>query len=724
MKKFLFIISFLFFCLTFSLINSIQLQNEINKLLYDNKTSLYIDYKQDIDYTEFINSLYSFSSNHKVSIEQYTYLDDRSVNIYRSNFNTFDKNLLKNGRLPKMDSKEFISNQKLYMSDKDRIGTLNIPDSILNISLYSFNSIENSGISNIMYISSNTKDFEEETIKFLSNYGKVRVMDKLDSTFSLTDTKQLIAVGIAFVLLLLSIVYYLELHVKKIGIMKLLGWNEKSIVSYFAKKILLSISCTSFISFFLILVYQYGKGALFHVLQFFTTSLVLTIIILLLIFLLIISLFYIRLFNMQLNNILKGKENTRNLNIVNNTSKIVITILVFFFVGKSLTNIKTLNVELEQLKFWKNTKNIYSLSLTNLPSDDLQLDRKINDHFLELYHKLTIEKQAFMINAENFTVVDFKGEPKYFYQTNIKNEQDLFGIYGKSVVIDTNYLKVNPIYGVLSENPLDNIEKDSNTLNVLVPEKLKDKEAIIKEELVKGFYFQKVKVKDIYNKDANQELEKISKDDLKVNIIYVKNNQKYFTYSVRFGSPTENYKITDPIAILFNDSIDTSFIKAYATKSIYFKDSSNKPYKNIEPLLNESKTKGHVAFVTSVFSTANTKIVYLENEVKTTLTILLTLALLSFTLLSNTAFLFHKINKQKIQVMYLLGKGFYEINKPVLLFNNLILIFNIIVFYIIYKDILIVFFGSILIISEWIILKIMDNYLLKKNISHLLKEGR
>ncbi|HDR4589519.1 TPA: hypothetical protein QCQ70_004251 [Bacillus cytotoxicus] len=723
MRKLLFLMALIFFCLTFSLVNSYQVQNENAKLLYKNKTKVYLDYKDDFNYKEFIDNMIAFSYKHNISIEQQVYTNEENLNVYHSNLNIFDKNLLKSGRIPSKDGKEFLSN--IENNNKYQSGTLNIPSSTMNISVYSFNNLENSGIGNSLYISSTNADNERDTIEFLSNYARISSVEKVDIGTPITDIKLLISVSITFIFLLLSTIYFLELNVKKIGVLKLLGWDENHITFYYLKKILVSITCAAFVSLAAMLFYYFCKGTMIHVTSFLIISLVLTFIVLLLSSLLTISLLYFRIFEMQLNNILKGKENTKKLNIINSGSKIIITIMIFYFIGKTSMHIVNLNNELEQLKYWNSTKDIYSLSLTNIdPNNDLKLDKKINDRFLELYHQLDEKKQAFIIDATNFLVVPSKEEIKYSYQTHVKNEHDLYGIYGKSIIIDKNYLKVNPIKGVLSDNPLINLKSNSNTLNVLVPEKLRDKEEVIRTTLLNDFYFQKVEVKDIYNKDSNKPLESTTKESLNINIIYVKNNQKYFTYSADFGSPKENYKITDPIAIIFNDTVDTSFIKAYASKCLYFKDTSNEPYKSIEAYLDDSKTKSNVNFVSSVFNTANNKIVYIKNEMEVSLTVVITLAFLSFILLINNIFLFHKINYQKIQVLHLFGQNFWQINKPVLLFNGCILALNTVCFYIINRDFFTLFYGVIMIISEFIIIKITHRYLLQRNISSLLKEGR
>lgn len=187
----------IFFCLTFSLVNSYQVQNENAKLLYKNKTKVYLDYKDDFNYKEFIDNMIAFSYKHNISIEQQVYTNEENLNVYHSNLNIFDKNLLKSGRIPSKDGKEFLSN--IENNNKYQSGTLNIPSSIMNISVYSFNNLENSGIGNSLYISSTNADNERDTIEFLSNYARISSVEKVDIGTPITDIKLLISVSITFI---------------------------------------------------------------------------------------------------------------------------------------------------------------------------------------------------------------------------------------------------------------------------------------------------------------------------------------------------------------------------------------------------------------------------------------------------------------------------------------------------------------------------------------------
>lgn len=76
-----------------------------------------------------------------------------------------------------------------------------------------------------------------------------------------------------------------------------------------------------------------------------------------------------------------------------------------------------------------------------------------------------------------------------------------------------------------------------------MPEKYHNMENQIIEAYRDFFYLQKVTATDYYNQEAgiNETLD-IMPEDLSIHIIYVKDEQKYFTYRDDCAVLTDNYK--------------------------------------------------------------------------------------------------------------------------------------------------------------------------------------
>ncbi|EMG28409.1 hypothetical protein LFLEISCH_06024, partial [Listeria fleischmannii subsp. fleischmannii LU2006-1] len=68
----------------------------------------------------------------------------------------------------------------------------------------------------------------------------------------------------------------------------------------------------------------------------------------------------------------------------------------------------------------------------------------------------------------------------------------------RSVKIDANYLRLNPIRAIDGQNALTKIIDDKNTLNILVPYKQKINETKIVQNYNDWFYFQKIVVANMY----------------------------------------------------------------------------------------------------------------------------------------------------------------------------------------------------------------------------------
>ncbi|MDK2600350.1 hypothetical protein QO179_21415 [Bacillus stercoris] len=139
--------------------------------------------------------------------------------------------------------------------------------------------------------------------------------------------------------------------------------------------------------------------------------------------------------------------------------------------------------------------------------------------------------------ADNYSVLERKGgKPIYFYTLNSTKENEVYSPSGRNVTISPNYLKINPIIGIKGKQiTKKQLNLDPNTLNLLVPKKY----AKFKEKIIKAykeqFYFQKVEVENMYNKEIGHTSNALKKDRLKINIIYTENSQKYFTFNSELG---------------------------------------------------------------------------------------------------------------------------------------------------------------------------------------------
>ena len=96
--------------------------------------------------------------------------------------------------------------------------------------------------------------------------------------------------------------------------------------------------------------------------------------------------------------------------------------------------------------------------------------------------------------------------------------------------MNENYLKYN-FTKTKYESIKDKVNYNENVLNILVPEELKKYENEIYENYLYDFYMKNVEIENLYNESLNLPMNTSKESDFKVNIIYIDNNQGYFTYN-------------------------------------------------------------------------------------------------------------------------------------------------------------------------------------------------
>ena len=283
---------------------------------------------------------------------------------------------------------------------------------------------------------------------------------------------------------------------------------------------------------------------------------------------------------------------------IKKVSYIVLT-SVFIAVQLTLSNAtndaQRLKDKQHTLSYWNKTKNIYTINFQGYDSsvvEDSLEARNINDELEKFYQKSKDKLKIFIINSDNYEKEsDGRGNQRYEFEYAGDKEEQIYSPAGRSIQIDENYLKRNPIQTCNGKAISKLIDYNQNTLNILVPEQYKKYEKKIIKNYKENFYFQKVTIDNYFRKNMNKPKNMLKKDKLSINIIYVKSNQSYFTYDSDTGN--DKNQIIDPIAVIYTGGVDSSCIASmYAgdtvSGSIYFEDNSKKQgraYRKVEALL-------------------------------------------------------------------------------------------------------------------------------------------
>ena len=159
-----------------------------------------------------------------------------------------------------------------------------------------------------------------------------------------------------------------------------------------------------------------------------------------------------------------------------------------------------------------------------------------------------------------------------------------------SVQVSREYFKWNPIETANGSDLAEQIVQDDLTLNLLVPEQYRDMEQEILAAWREYFYFEKVEAENDYNEMAGEKEQlDIAEDQLAVNIIYVKDGQRYFTYRSDCASADGNW-ITDPLVQIYTGNIHCNYAHSFLTQWTYIPSEAGSPenaYKEIAPYIME-----------------------------------------------------------------------------------------------------------------------------------------
>lgn len=230
---------------------------------------------------------------------------------------------------------------------------------------------------------------------------------------------------------------------------------------------------------------------------------------------------------------------------------------------------------------------LFTTVVTYTGEDDDAEYLKIAGRSQKLVALLEEKAGAFVMDAYNYQAMDEEGTPLYTMNTHSYPVE--FAPTGQTVRVSKNYFLHNPVKTADGSNLVENLIYDDLTLNLLVPEKYRDREEEITAAYRERFYFEKVTAENAYNEmaDIPDRLE-LSEEELKVHIIYVKDGQRYFTYRSDCAQKTGGW-ITDPVVQIYTGNIHCNYAHSFLTQWLYltFEGNAEEAYRSILPYIEE-----------------------------------------------------------------------------------------------------------------------------------------
>ena len=339
----------------------------------------------------------------------------------------------------------------------------------------------------------------------------------------------------------------------------------------------------------------------------------------------------------NISTALKNKKPVKFLQNTNYLFKIVFCSMFISYITSNIIQLNMLLSGINSFKIWQE-KTIDRVepfgALFGDNSDGSWWDNETMLSYKKLYNKLDNEGKAIYTDFGHYK--DSAGEESSI-DKNIKFAKDRgekntpFTVY-RSITVNNNYLKDNPIYDVNNER-VNITDNSSDTATLLVLEDLKK-----------------------YENDIVKEYEnKIGDKTKKINIIYIKKDQQYFTYNLHVASK-KNYILKDiPVVIVCNqNNLDLDNYCCYGLKLIKV-NNPNKAYEEMLPYFKEVSLDNLFYSVRPVMFEINRSIYNMERGVIFTLFKLLFIIIALILLIISSSVNYIEKNKLKNSLLKIYG---------------------------------------------------------------------
>lgn len=692
-----------------------------NQLLYKDTSSITIEIKSQVERGTSLKSfdyLRNLSEKYQVSISKYIFRNEKDLIIYTTDTMLNGQVELEKGAFPSLHSNQFVS-MKNRISE-DQVGIIKQSEPQLMITIKNLNEANNFGENGIYYIGTTNDVTLKQIVSDLNrDIATAEIFNENNSYMNYTTFGEnlllVVSIGIVALCIFIAFAYYIVDKLKVISILRTVGFSSERVSLYLIRDILkpmllstLSayIVCTTYYWLFYQADYLKELSCIYMLYSFF-------VVFIYVLFLFLSLCFIVR--NSRITVSIKGRKPFAVLAFVNYCLKFIFVGFLLFSINQLLENTSTLEAKLSNLSVWEKTQNVYTTVTTYTGrGNDYELNKKLKNYYIDLEQN----HKAFLMNAANYSDT---GDGELLYELNTNGEDTLISPSGKMVIINTNYLEYNPIKAS-TITVEDQIIDNENTLNIFVPNKLKSLEEKIYEKYKRWFYFQKVEVANVYNKEANKKLDSTKLEELSINIIYVKDNQNYFTFSPDIGEEN-GFLITDPIAIILKQNLADQVYKAFLSSSFYFHSNSADPYSILRPLITKNDVQSSIQRVKPVYNVYGKEIESLQSQKRMNSIIVFILAMSNFIVTFNIVASYYQKNKIKLYIQKLFGYSMLKRNWSMLILLILINVVPILIAVMMYGENLLVY-GGLIIGLEILVGIFIDQVIFKKTFNSIIKGER
>lgn len=385
------------------------------------------------------------------------------------------------------------------------------------------------------------------------------------------------------------------------------------------------------------------------------------------------------MFKKRKNIVNQYKRKSGTLLIVNYLHKFLCVFFILISVSILVQLYYFFLQETINLPSWKNTNNLYRVEMKYVgQDDDLAIEVELNKKISDLYRKLTKDNNAFFMDDNNINTMEFFGVN--YPLTGLVTDG-----FATHITVSPNYFHMNPIVTTKGNTVEKELVFSDYILNILVPEAYSSLHDEICDYFLEYFDYNRYQVyESIYKDVPNETWIPSTNEPLKVNLIYVKNNQQYFTYSADTRKKEGNM-IQDPVVVVYTDNFHPNYILNTASRCLYFKYDKNQ-MKSADVYLAENIGMDEFLDATSIQEE------YMKQVSKSRNSFLVSVFVIAFLLFGYTVItdrIYHNLFEQKY--VENIQKGFFFI----VMKQSLLMLISSVLFILLGKKFFIRFFATI-----------------------------
>lgn len=597
-----------------------------------------------------------------LNIFKTAYSPTGDVNLYFAvgNENAFINNFkikLFNGKnINDLTDKNFISNKST--TSKNQIGNINILQS-KNINIYSLKAMNHEPISGTYFIEG--KSNINELISQFKSIGLI-ASDNLQihlniSLINCINISLLLGMIMLLAMVIISYLYYLVSQFKEVSIKSLFGYNSfetfKEVIFFAIKSISIAIVITLIIQGIYILSFYNSLGIFEYFIELFI-FLFITSIFILIVFLISLIIFK---FNNKVE-MLKNKKPVGQLQVLNYASKIISSFILVFILINTYTSFNFLSHEVKGLDKWNEAKDYCYFMYNYLPMNR-QETCLFNDKNKILFSKLNDD--GLLICPSNGIQYGVDGYNESSVPKDFGQGTSMYS--GNSIEVNSNYLKLNPIY-------YDNGERVQIKNNygdymiILVPEMYKKYENELIKNYTKWYQFRKYANINVYDQATGKEIP--YEKPVKVEIRFIKNNQRTFLYNPDFNVKNDGYSVNSCIAVIDSANMGADSYMSYMNGGYFFANIKD-GYKNLDENIEKARLNQDIVNKVNLYSRISDIMFRLKNNLEDNIFVIISILLLQVFIIIFSVLNYTEKNKFDISIKKIHGYSFFSISYKFLL---------------------------------------------------------